>query len=407
MTDLVALKSSVNLYDLASQNTQLKKVSNARGGEWAGPCPKCGGDNRFHVQATMFMCRHCHVKWGDPIEYVQWIKGVDFRGAVELLGGKLEPGARLQTSQTSQTSQITPPPARPAYTVQEVPGATWQARASEFLAYAEKQLFINGDAMAYLRGRGLSDDTILKARLGYNPKETPPDKGAKWGLDKDVIIPAGWVIPCYLASGELAYVKVRRPEGANPKYGKYMMVPGSHMALYGGDKIGGHADMVLCEGEFDCVLLRQHVGAVCDVATLASAQKNPSEQDIRLFVQIRRIWAAYDTDQAGKEGAEKVKALSARVKALTWPVAPDRAIKDITDLWRAGVTLAEWVIGQIGPGEPGARALWVRSYLDALDQAAFDAGPNESDPALVCWLALYAAYGALNWGEPSEGQARF
>ena len=42
MSDLEALKSSVNLYDLASHDTQLKKIGDTRGGEWAGPCPKCG-----------------------------------------------------------------------------------------------------------------------------------------------------------------------------------------------------------------------------------------------------------------------------------------------------------------------------------------------------------------------------
>ena len=62
--------------DLAREDTQLKKVSIH---EYAGPCPGCGGKDRFHVHLSKrdgrgaWMCRVCHPAeqegWGDAIEY--------------------------------------------------------------------------------------------------------------------------------------------------------------------------------------------------------------------------------------------------------------------------------------------------------------------------------------------------
>ena len=45
-----ALKRKVNLLSLIGSNVSLHKVARTGGGEYAGPCPFCGGTNRFRVQ---------------------------------------------------------------------------------------------------------------------------------------------------------------------------------------------------------------------------------------------------------------------------------------------------------------------------------------------------------------------
>lgn len=47
-----------DLIELAGRYTQLRKASGTK--EWEGPCPKCGGRDRFHVKADAFFCRQCH-----------------------------------------------------------------------------------------------------------------------------------------------------------------------------------------------------------------------------------------------------------------------------------------------------------------------------------------------------------
>ena len=85
--DTKRIKEGVNLIDLAGRYTTLRRESAT---EMAGPCPKCGGDDRFHVRPGWFFCRQCHTKHGDAYEFVQWIGlAHSFPTACALLGGAL------------------------------------------------------------------------------------------------------------------------------------------------------------------------------------------------------------------------------------------------------------------------------------------------------------------------------
>jgi DNA primase len=53
-----------------------------------GACPNCGGHDRFSIntQKQVFLCRGCNAK-GNVIALVQFLDGVAFREAVEILSG--------------------------------------------------------------------------------------------------------------------------------------------------------------------------------------------------------------------------------------------------------------------------------------------------------------------------------
>ncbi|WP_426442049.1 DUF7146 domain-containing protein [Bradyrhizobium genosp. P] len=63
---------------------ELKRI----GGELIGPCPQCGGRDRFGVsiRKQIFLCRGCG-RSGDVIAMVQHIDQCDFQTAVKMLGG--------------------------------------------------------------------------------------------------------------------------------------------------------------------------------------------------------------------------------------------------------------------------------------------------------------------------------
>jgi len=63
------------------------------GDEYVGPCPKCGGEDRFavHTKKNIFNCRHCDVG-GDVIKLVEHLDGVDFNTACATLAGPLPKG---------------------------------------------------------------------------------------------------------------------------------------------------------------------------------------------------------------------------------------------------------------------------------------------------------------------------
>jgi phage/plasmid primase-like uncharacterized protein len=62
--------------------------------ERCGPCPQCGGEDRFsiNVRKQVFHCRGCGAS-GDSIALVQLIDGTDFVHAVETLTGEPPPKA--------------------------------------------------------------------------------------------------------------------------------------------------------------------------------------------------------------------------------------------------------------------------------------------------------------------------
>jgi hypothetical protein len=60
-----------------------------RNGALEGPCPVCGGTDRFAVslKKQVFNCRGCGAKGGDAIALVQFLDGPNFKEAVESLCG--------------------------------------------------------------------------------------------------------------------------------------------------------------------------------------------------------------------------------------------------------------------------------------------------------------------------------
>ena len=84
MADTSAIKQAIDLLAEARKDTTLKKAANTKGGEYTGPCPFCGGVDRFHVWPdhpsgfSQFWCRVC-ARNGDAIAYVMERDGLPFR----------------------------------------------------------------------------------------------------------------------------------------------------------------------------------------------------------------------------------------------------------------------------------------------------------------------------------------
>jgi hypothetical protein len=67
---------------------RLKKV----GGEWVGPCPRCGGRDRFAInpRKRLFNCRGCGVG-GDVFDLLRLLTGSTFAEAATLIGDRPPP----------------------------------------------------------------------------------------------------------------------------------------------------------------------------------------------------------------------------------------------------------------------------------------------------------------------------
>lgn len=85
-----------DILDVAKRHVALKRIGV---NEWAGPCPVCGGKDRFSVNTRkqLFNCRGCGAK-GDVIALAQHASGATFAQAVAAVNGDALADIRPRTS---------------------------------------------------------------------------------------------------------------------------------------------------------------------------------------------------------------------------------------------------------------------------------------------------------------------
>jgi DNA primase len=168
----------MNLLELIGRDTVLRKKGGTHGGEYAGPCPWCKGRDRFLVWPNAdrpgYWCRQCHRK-GDAIQYLRDHDHLTYSEACRRVGRSLAKLSRSALTPLSQPPRLITPPT-----------AVWQAKAREFCQTCEERLWTPAGLKAreYLYRRGLQDDTILAARVGYHHALRREWREA-WGLQPD------------------------------------------------------------------------------------------------------------------------------------------------------------------------------------------------------------------------------
>jgi len=106
---LTAAKAVPIERELERRGHRLKRM----GRELVGPCPRCGGHDRFgvNVQKQVWNCRGC-AKGGDILDLVQHLDGVRLGEAVKTLTG-MSARPPSPTRPTPPASEITPEPKQP------------------------------------------------------------------------------------------------------------------------------------------------------------------------------------------------------------------------------------------------------------------------------------------------------
>lgn len=169
--ELIEQAREADVLALAEPLTQLKRVS---AGEYAGPCPRCGGEDRFHVTAAWFFCRQCHEKRGDAIEFVRWQQpGMSFAEALSHLVSH-----QVINEVTKPVTKRLPVPVgqQPATKSQS---DAWRKKAEAMAAAAHERLWESEQIQEYLLGRGLESHTWLQYGLGYRADVSVPGTRGK------------------------------------------------------------------------------------------------------------------------------------------------------------------------------------------------------------------------------------
>lgn len=346
------------------------KASTTNGGEYHGPCPACGGRDRFHVwpeqrDGGTYWCRGCG-KAGDLIQFRREFMGEGFRQAAEAAGreiGQMTPKAPPRPWAPAATGRNVPAGHTPER--RGAPDVNWIEHAGKLVGWAHEQLV--GDAGApvreWLADRGIDQAGIDRFRLGWNPGRRGKDlyrERKSWGLPdeiksdgraKKLWIPRGLIIPL-LVDGDVWRVRIRR-DGDGLVGPRYYVLPGSssRILVCGGDPRAA----VIVETELDAMMLACRAGDLCTAVALGSVAVKPDAECHAAIAEAMRILVALDLDDAGG-------------KAMAW--------------WRAHYRQAErWpVIDGKDPGEMVQRGGDVRTWILCGLPPALTIGPSVS-----CW----------------------
>jgi len=328
----------------------FKKVAATHGGEYAGPCPWCGGNDRFLIwpkyKGGRYWCRGCEKK-GDGIQFIRDMHGLTFGEACERLGITRGVYRRRRKMPVST-------PERPFFKPKksEPPPELWTQKAAAFLKYSQEKLWTTPEgrtALEFLQAKGLTEATIRHAGIGFNPSDLYRDRRG-WGLPQKVNsygtatlvwLPTGIVIPLAPSTeqkgvGEtMTRLRFRRFADTGPRY---VICAGSSVAplVLEADK----SIFTIVESELDAWLIWQETADLTGVVAMGSAVMKPDVAAHDLLTKAEIILNSLDYDEAGARQSWNWWDKAYGPKVIRWPTPFG---KDPSDALQQGLNIREWI----------------------------------------------------------------
>lgn len=327
----------MSLLQLASElNLSSIRVASTNGGEYHGPCPSCGGKDRFIIweKQGRYLCRQCSLK-GDAIQFCRDFMGMDYCSACAKVG--------TDPKNNFQLRSYTSPPFDPQHAKE--PPVLWQNSAQRFVYQSNEALSQASEALAKLATRGFTSDTMKLFSLGWNSMDRF-ELLSEWGLpityneqgrEKKVWLPKGLIIPTFVA-GKVTKLKVRRNDwNENDTFPKYVEVTGSMKSpsIYGSFE---KRNLVIVESEFDAMLIQQFAADLCACMAIGGAGKKPDLIVHALLQRTPVIIFALDFDAAGKAAYRFWRSTYPNLRA--WPISRGKSPGDALQM---GVNLRQWI----------------------------------------------------------------
>ena len=146
--------------------------------ERSGPCPVCGGDDRFSISTRkqVFNCRVCKAG-GDVIDLVRFIDGAEFTHAVETLTG--EPPPKVNGKEHNPKTSTT----------RKVAATFFYHDANGALAFVVERIeYQNADGSFVMKEDG-------KRKKTFRQKRPKPDRPGEWLWNVDGVPPLIYRLP--------------------------------------------------------------------------------------------------------------------------------------------------------------------------------------------------------------------
>lgn len=335
--------------------------------EFAGPCPQCGGEDRFIVwpdrpRGGAYLCRGCGSQ-GDGIQFMREFMGMSYPEACAALG--LEQKHTTTSLLSARRTHARPRPAHPAQVAYVppkpdpavLPCAEWMGSAAAFLAECQRGLETSPKALLAICGRYLTPHTAVECGIGWNSADRYVSRAA-WGLadeqGKDgkprtkLLLPAGLVVATRRRAGVVALtVRCLEEDRQTKGRAKYRQIPGSANVPFVAGRAG--LPLLLVESALDAALVWQEsFGKLAAVALMGNMKG--LDTDTHAFIQAAPLLLACpDNDEGGQVAWQRWSA--AYPQSILTPAV---GAKDLGDMHRAALTwpinpdipsVMEWVPG--------------------------------------------------------------
>ena len=327
-------QSSINLLELIGG--QLKKVSGTRGGEWHGPCPFCGGKDRFRIQphannnGGVWQCRQCE-RGGDAIKFVMERDNCDFKTAMRTL--QLRSNWRRPRNLIDRKRMRTKLHIKKE-TVTGWHSDDWQTEAEAVIDRARRELENLPHIQAYLKRRGITENAMKNAQLGFLSERYE---------GKHFILPRGIMIP-HKYNGLVTLLQVRQGKGQNPKYltargstTKYLYSSNDIFTLIRDIRI-----LILVESAFDAIAINalNITGLKALALTSTTAGRRAREDGIMDGIDTAIIT---DNDDAGRACAEW---WGSRI------IMPPEPYNDVGAMFQDNYDVRAWLMSKLNLSDP-------------------------------------------------------
>lgn len=338
---MLSNRSELDFLEYVNGTTTLqrKEYRSSRGREFKGPCPLCGGKDRFWVHPDhlggRWYCRQCNPKGGGLISLVMMVENLPYNQAVQRCGQKY--GLSFKSRRQPTSSERRYP--------KDMTREKWQDTTIAYVQRAHDYLFgQEGEPMLnWLKTtRGLDEEIIFNMMIGVSPKQF---------VLNDIRFHRGLTIP-HMEDKRILAVKVRTNSG-------YLHIKGGQSNLYMAERVP-HAPkldipwqgntLVLVESELDALLLYSVVAralrgddlslqdrlslACTSIVALGGSQRASLQWKTLCQSTYRRVIAT-DNDEAGDKLAEDFKGMRLRPTE-----------KDPGEMWLKGgdSAILEWLM---------------------------------------------------------------
>jgi DNA primase len=337
-----------------------------QGKDLALRCPLHAGDDTPSCVVTpaknVWHCFGCG-RGGSVIDWVMLTRKVSFRHAVELLQQDSAALVAPSTTAVRSASSVV------------LPGADDAALLAEVVGWYHTALLSDADGQAYLRARGLTHPDLVATfrlgvasrTLGYRLPEKDRVQGAavRGALQRIGLLRSSGhehfagslVVPVFDGSGGVAEVYGRKiGRGLRPGTPLHLYLPGPHRGVFNAAGITGCESVILCEAFIDAMTF-WCAGLTHVTSSFGAGGFTDALLQALIANGTRRVWIAYDRDEAGDLAAEKLA-----------PLLQQHGIAAYRVWFPKGMDANEYAL-KVGPAEQSL-GMVLRSAEPMLDAAA-------------------------------------